>query len=278
MRVAVVAEFYPRRHDPVLGVWAHRQALAARDAGAEIEVFVLHRLVPPRRRPGALPALLRAALARRPRRACVSLRPLRLATARAQLRALGRAGRRPRLRRALRARGPLRPRPRPLRGPGGRRGAARRGRARRWSSRSTAATCCGRASRVPCGRARGGARARRGARSCSPTAPGSSAGARARRARDAGRAPRRRPARAAGRGRAAADRDRRPPRRRASATPTCCARWRSCPGVRYLVIGDGPERGPLERLARELGDRRPRRVHGPARAARRRWTRCAGPG
>ena len=59
MRVAVVAEFYPRRHDPVLGIWAHRQALAARDAGAEVAVFVLHRLVPPRGRPGLGPALLR---------------------------------------------------------------------------------------------------------------------------------------------------------------------------------------------------------------------------
>lgn len=48
MKVAVVAEFYPRRGDPVLGVWAHRQALAARDAGAEVRVIVLHRLVPPR--------------------------------------------------------------------------------------------------------------------------------------------------------------------------------------------------------------------------------------
>ena len=47
MRVAVVAEFYPRRHDPVLGVWAHRQAQAARDAGADVSVFVLHRVVPP---------------------------------------------------------------------------------------------------------------------------------------------------------------------------------------------------------------------------------------
>jgi teichuronic acid biosynthesis glycosyltransferase TuaC len=47
-RVAVVAEFYPSRHDPVLGVWTHRQALAARDAGAEVRVLVLHRLVPPR--------------------------------------------------------------------------------------------------------------------------------------------------------------------------------------------------------------------------------------
>jgi teichuronic acid biosynthesis glycosyltransferase TuaC len=49
VRVAVVAEYYPRRADSVSGVWAHRQALAARDAGAEVRVVVLHRLVPPRR-------------------------------------------------------------------------------------------------------------------------------------------------------------------------------------------------------------------------------------
>jgi glycosyltransferase involved in cell wall biosynthesis len=48
MKVVVVSEFYPRQGDPVLGVWAHRQALAARDAGAEVRVVVLHRLVPPR--------------------------------------------------------------------------------------------------------------------------------------------------------------------------------------------------------------------------------------
>ena len=47
MRVAVVSEYYPRAADPVLGVWAHRQALAARDAGAEVEVLVLHRPIPP---------------------------------------------------------------------------------------------------------------------------------------------------------------------------------------------------------------------------------------
>lgn len=47
MKVLVVAEFYPRASDPVLGVWAHRQALAARDAGAEVQVVVLHRPVPP---------------------------------------------------------------------------------------------------------------------------------------------------------------------------------------------------------------------------------------
>ena len=47
-RVAVVAEFYPSVRDPVLGVWAHRQALAAREAGAEVHVLALNRLVPPR--------------------------------------------------------------------------------------------------------------------------------------------------------------------------------------------------------------------------------------
>ena len=48
MKALVVAEFYPSERDPVLGVWAHEQAVAARDAGAEVEVVVLHRLVPPR--------------------------------------------------------------------------------------------------------------------------------------------------------------------------------------------------------------------------------------
>ena len=46
MNVAVVAEFYPRAADPVLGLWAHRQAIAARDAGADVRVLVLHRPLP----------------------------------------------------------------------------------------------------------------------------------------------------------------------------------------------------------------------------------------
>jgi glycosyltransferase involved in cell wall biosynthesis len=69
VKVAVVAEFYPRQGDPVLGVWAHRQALAARDAGAEVRVLVLHRMVPPRAAVAAGPAGLRRAmlsLARQP--------------------------------------------------------------------------------------------------------------------------------------------------------------------------------------------------------------------
>lgn len=47
MKVLVVSEFYPRAADPALGVWAHRQALAARDAGADVRVVVLHRPLPP---------------------------------------------------------------------------------------------------------------------------------------------------------------------------------------------------------------------------------------
>ena len=47
MKVLIVAEYYPRAGDAVLGVWAHRQALAARDAGAEVQVLVLHRPLPP---------------------------------------------------------------------------------------------------------------------------------------------------------------------------------------------------------------------------------------
>ena len=64
MKVAVVAEFYPRQGDPVLGVWAHRQALAARDAGAEVRVLVLHRLIPPRASFAAGPGGAASALAR----------------------------------------------------------------------------------------------------------------------------------------------------------------------------------------------------------------------
>ncbi len=72
MRVCVVAEYYPRRENPVLGVWAHRQALAARDAGADVRVLVLDRPLPSaaalreagRGRTGRLRAELRAAAAR----------------------------------------------------------------------------------------------------------------------------------------------------------------------------------------------------------------------
>lgn len=60
MRVAIVAEWYPSAFDPVHGVWAHRQALAARDAGAEVRVLAMRRPVPPLAvlRRGELPSWL----------------------------------------------------------------------------------------------------------------------------------------------------------------------------------------------------------------------------
>jgi teichuronic acid biosynthesis glycosyltransferase TuaC len=47
VKVAIVAEYYPRAADPTLGIWARHQARAARDAGADVRVIVLHRPVPP---------------------------------------------------------------------------------------------------------------------------------------------------------------------------------------------------------------------------------------
>jgi glycosyltransferase involved in cell wall biosynthesis len=70
VKVAVVAEYYPRRRDPVLGIWAHRQAIAARDAGADVKVLVLERPVPPAaalRRPWKLPSAV-TEIARQPSR------------------------------------------------------------------------------------------------------------------------------------------------------------------------------------------------------------------
>ncbi len=72
--MAVVAEFYPSRHDPVLGIWAHRQAIAARDAGAEVRVLVLNRLVPPRASLASGPAAAVTALAERAREPLSQLR------------------------------------------------------------------------------------------------------------------------------------------------------------------------------------------------------------
>ncbi|MGI8631491.1 MAG: glycosyltransferase [Solirubrobacterales bacterium] len=47
MRVCVIAEYYPGPHDPTKGIWAHRQAVAATDHGAEVRVVALHRPIPP---------------------------------------------------------------------------------------------------------------------------------------------------------------------------------------------------------------------------------------
>jgi teichuronic acid biosynthesis glycosyltransferase TuaC len=59
VRVAVVAEWYPSPADPVHGIWAHRQALAARDAGAEVRVLAMRRPVPPLSVARAGPAAVR---------------------------------------------------------------------------------------------------------------------------------------------------------------------------------------------------------------------------
>ncbi len=55
MRVAVVAEYYPRPSHPGLGVWAHRQAMAVRDLGVDVRVLVLERPIPPLSAARALP-------------------------------------------------------------------------------------------------------------------------------------------------------------------------------------------------------------------------------
>jgi glycosyltransferase involved in cell wall biosynthesis len=47
VKALVVAEYYPRAGDPVGGVWTHRQTLATLGAGADVRVLVLHRPVPP---------------------------------------------------------------------------------------------------------------------------------------------------------------------------------------------------------------------------------------
>jgi glycosyltransferase involved in cell wall biosynthesis len=80
VRVAVVAEWYPSPGDPVLGIWAHRQAMAARDAGAEVRVLALRRPIPPlsvARRLFSVPPAI-GALSRWVEGARTSLRPFSL--------------------------------------------------------------------------------------------------------------------------------------------------------------------------------------------------------
>ena len=57
MRVAVVAEYYPRPWDPAWGIWAHRQAQAVSRLGIEVNVLALDRPLPSRRDVRALPRL-----------------------------------------------------------------------------------------------------------------------------------------------------------------------------------------------------------------------------
>ena len=140
MRVVVVAEYYPRAADPALGVWAHRQALAARDAGADVEVA---RAAPARaveggaaqsRDPAQLVAPLRQPLRNELDGIARDLRAVRRAAAAALVRVLGRVGRAVARARAA-ALNAVRPRPRALRGARGRRRAARGSACRPWSQR-----------------------------------------------------------------------------------------------------------------------------------------------
>ena len=226
-RVAVVAEFYPSQRDPVLGVWAHRQALAARDAGAEVRVLVLHRLVPPRASLSAGAGGAGSALARsraEPRKQTRDGLPVTyvpyVSPPRERAYPAWGAWAAPALAlalRRLRALVPVRAGPRPQRRAGRRRGAPARLGACRWSSRCTAATCStrrGAARRGAGGRARAGRRAA-GARQQRRASPSWRAAHGA--ARDAGGAPRRRPAGVPRRSRtarrAASARHGRPPRR-----------------------------------------------------------------
>ena len=283
MRVAIVAEYYPRAADPVLGVWAHRQALAARDAGADVRVLVLHRPVPSK-------AALRS---REPRGAARAAAPAAPRHARRHPRSpTCRSSRR-------RGRAPTAA------------GARGRRRASRWrsgtcagaspSTSSTPTTPPRRATR--CGargpacplvvsvhggdvlsvarRAGGRAAVTQGARrrpgSCSPTPPAPSSG----------RGSSARPRRASC---TSAPTSRREPSRE-PALPTIAtvghlvarkrhadvlrALWLlrdSHPDLRWVVAGDGPERPALERMIRELelGGRVTLRGQlPPARGARR---------
>ena len=255
VKVLVVAEFYPRAADPVLGVWAHRQALAARDAGAEVRVLVLHRPIAPAAR-FAGPAARGASCcaqprrddARRPRR---PLRPLRLAAARALLRLLGRVGRARRWRvalRRIRRAFPYRPGPRPQRGAGRRRRPAHARAARRWSSPCTAAT-----SSTPRACPRGRERVRRAfsrrARRARQLAGHRGRLPRPRRARDARGPPRHRPD----------AEERRPPAR---------------PDARHRRPPHRPQ-APGRRPARDVGPARP--PPGPALPPHRRRPRARPP-
>lgn len=74
MRVLVVAEWYPSPADPVHGIWAHRQALAAKAAGAQVSVLALRRPIPPLAVARAGPA----AIARWARAVPSTLRPVQL--------------------------------------------------------------------------------------------------------------------------------------------------------------------------------------------------------
>ena len=264
-------------HDPVLGVWAHRQALAARRGGRRRARARPAPAVPSRaalraRDPRALLAPLRQPLRARARRPPGQLRPVPRPAAPAQLRALGRLGGAAARARAAAAAAalPVRPRARALRRAGRRRRPPRRRRRARWRLRPRRRPAGGRRA---VGRARRAVRGALGARrgSCSPT----------RRAWSGARGARRRATRAsctsaatcrrAGR-RAGPARHRRPPGRpqaprRRPARAVAAAR----PPARVdgSSSATGPSASRWSGSPRELGLSRPRALHRRAAAATR---------
>jgi glycosyltransferase involved in cell wall biosynthesis len=54
VRVAVVAEYYPRPSDPAWGIWAHRQAAGVLERGVDVRALALERPLPPLRALGRL--------------------------------------------------------------------------------------------------------------------------------------------------------------------------------------------------------------------------------
>ncbi len=77
MRVAIVAEYYPSAADAVLGIWAHRQAVAAHEAGADVRVLVLQRPLPSLAAVRSLDVAAARAAIRQPRRATLDGIPIR---------------------------------------------------------------------------------------------------------------------------------------------------------------------------------------------------------
>ena len=219
MRVAIVAEYYPRARDPALGIWAHRQAVAAAAAGADVHVLVLHRPVPPRAALRARDGAALMAPLRQPLRAELDGVPVTyvpfLAPPRPRSYGTWGSWAAPSLAlalRHLRRSFRVRPRPRPLRRAGRRRRAARR-RARaarglgpRWRPARRRPPLAG-------GNARRARRSRPRRRRARELGRHGEARAGARGEAHARRPPRQRPARAGRAGDAGPDRDRRQPDR-----------------------------------------------------------------
>ena len=287
MKVVIVAEYYPRAADPTLGIWAHHQARAARDAGADVRVIVLHRPLPPLSAlRGLRPGSRRAARPRRARRAARipavarvdarrdlgPLSALSVPAAGRELRELGRVGRAaaapraaPDARRSSRSTSST-PTTRSRRATP----SAEPRRTSRWWSRSTAATCSGAHADAPTVRATFAHARLVLANSAGTARRCHDRGARAVQVVHLGADPPRGARAAPGDPDA---RHGRQPDRAQTHRRRDPRRWRCWPSawpqLRYVVVGDGPERGRAAGAGGVARRRRPGHVPGPARARRR---------